>query len=258
MPGTPKIVPTDTIGLDGGRITRSAARIASMHSGGRRALLQADEQHTLRRDLGPQTDPVLLEVHDPLPARCVGVGDDDVRLDPVVGHRQQPDTRPPAPAQGLGHGREGIAGLQHLGADQVGREVTVAQPEPGRLDAVRRQLLLGVPRLVAATPPALGVDAVAQGVHDRVEIGADLEAVQPDVVGGVRDDGDGPVVGAVGGQEPGLDGTLEPLEEPRSAHPAGQYGDRSRRRLHGPTVPDRSRARGSGGPYIRSGLDFRV
>ena len=40
-----------------------------------------------------------------------------------------------------------------------------------------------------ATPAALGVDAVAEGVHHRVQVGADLEAVHPEVVGGVRHDG---------------------------------------------------------------------
>ena len=33
MPGTPRIVPTDTTGLDGGRITRSASAIASSTPG---------------------------------------------------------------------------------------------------------------------------------------------------------------------------------------------------------------------------------
>jgi hypothetical protein len=38
-----------------------------------------------------------------------------------------------------------------------------------------------------AAPPALGVDAAAEGVHHGVEVGADLEPVHPDVVGGVGD-----------------------------------------------------------------------
>ena len=52
-------------------------------------------------------------------------------------------------------------GVQHLGAHQVGGDVAIAEAEPGGLDAVRRQLLLDAPRLVAPTPAAAGVDAVA-------------------------------------------------------------------------------------------------
>ena len=44
--------------------------------------------------LGAQLDPVLLEVHDASPAGGPGVGDGDVGLDPVVGHRQQGDAGP--------------------------------------------------------------------------------------------------------------------------------------------------------------------
>jgi hypothetical protein len=98
--------------------------------------------------------------------------------------------------------------MEHLGAHQVGREVPVAQSEPGRLDAVRRELLLDLPGLVLATPPALGVDAAAEGVHDRVEVRAHLESVQPDVVGGVRDDRDLGVGAAA------LDEPEQPLDEP--------------------------------------------
>ncbi|GAB3656422.1 hypothetical protein GCM10027596_10590 [Nocardioides korecus] len=140
-------------------------------------------------DLGAVTHPVLLEVHRaPLPV--VGVVDDDVGLDAVVGHRQQRDARLPAPAQGRGHGAERVAGVEHLRAHQVGGDVAVTQAEPRRLHAVRRELLARVPGLVPATPAALGVDAVAEGVHDRVQVGADLEAVHPQVVRGVGHDGD--------------------------------------------------------------------
>jgi hypothetical protein len=81
-----------------------------------------------------------------------------------------------------------VAGLQHLGAHDVGGQVAVAEPEPGRLDAVRRQLLLGVPGLVEPSPAAFVVDPRAEGVHDRVQVGAHLEAEQPDVIGRVGDD----------------------------------------------------------------------
>ena len=55
------------------------------------ALVETDDDHGLGGHLGAQPHPVLLEVHDPAAARRLGVGDRHVRLDPVVGHRQQPD-----------------------------------------------------------------------------------------------------------------------------------------------------------------------
>src|SRR3954451_24529658 len=133
-------------------------------AGAGRGLLEADHEDGLRRYLGLQPHPVLLEVHDPSAARSLGVRDRDVGLDAVVGHRQETDVRLPAPAERLGDLREREAGVEHLRAHQMGGEVAVAEADTGLIPAVRRQLLLGAPRLVAAAPPALGVDAVAEGV----------------------------------------------------------------------------------------------
>ena len=72
----------------------------------------------------------------------------------------------------------------------MGRDVAVAQAEPRRVHAVRLQLVLCAPRLVPAAPPAVDVDALAERVHHGVEVGTDLEAVDPQVVGRVGDDGD--------------------------------------------------------------------
>ena len=63
-------------------------------AGRRGGLVQSDEGQGLGGHLGVEAHPVLLEVDDALPARRVGVGDRDVRLDAVVGHRQQPDASP--------------------------------------------------------------------------------------------------------------------------------------------------------------------
>ena len=90
-PGTPRIVPTETTGLDGGSTTRSAPVIASTTPGCRGGVVLPDHDDRLGRHLGPQPDPVLLEVDDAAAAGRVGVGDGDVGLDPVVGHRQQPE-----------------------------------------------------------------------------------------------------------------------------------------------------------------------
>ena len=74
--------------------------------------------------------------------RSPSIVDGHMRLDAVVGHRQQPDARLPAGAQRLGDGAERIAGAEHLRTDDVGGEVAVAEPEPLGAHAVRRQLLL--------------------------------------------------------------------------------------------------------------------
>ena len=172
--------------------------------------VQLDAAH---RDLGPVPDPVLLEVDD-LVAAVDGRG--DVRLDLGVGHRQQRHAGVPASAQLSGHLGERAPLAQAGGADEMGGEVAVAEPEPGLRLAVRRQLLLGVPGLVGASPAAVGVDAAAERVHDRVEVGADPQAEEPDVVGGVRDDGDLVV---------GPDGVPDAGDESGASEAPGQDGD---------------------------------
>ena len=150
---------------------------------------------------GTVLDPPLLEVDGP--ARAVEV-DDDVGLAAVVGHRQQPDAGLPPLAQRRGHVGERVAGVEHPGADEVGRDVEVAQPEPRRLGAVGRQLVLDAPGLVLASPAALVVRPVAQRVHDAVQVGADAQAVQRDVVAGVDDRGELVVRGRPRGRRGGI------------------------------------------------------
>ena len=84
----------------------------------------------------------------------------------------------------------GIAGIHQLGPDEVGGDVPVAEGEPERLDPVRPQLVQHAPGLAGPAPAALGVGAAAEGVHHGVEVGADPQPVQGDVVGGVDDDRD--------------------------------------------------------------------
>ena len=67
--GTPRMVPTETTGLDGGSSTRSASVIASITPGAGRGLVEPDHHDRLGRDLGAQPHPVLLEVHHPAAAR---------------------------------------------------------------------------------------------------------------------------------------------------------------------------------------------
>jgi hypothetical protein len=172
-------------------------------------------------------------VDHPASARAVGVGHGDVGLDPVVRHREESHRlavqgSEPAAAERLGDLRQRVAGLEHLGADQVGRDVAVPEAEPRRLDAVRLELRARAPRLVAAAPPALDVDAVTEGVHHGVEVGADLEAVDPPVVGGVGHDGD-LGVGGPSRYDAGAEAVEEALEEAGPADAAGEDGDTAER-----------------------------
>src|SRR3954453_13728599 len=206
-PGTPRIVPIETTGLLGGSRTTSAVRIASRTPGAGRAdsITSArvrragtagcrpgpshpDREDPPRRPRGVQPDPPLLEVDRAQPLRVLDL---DVRLDPLVGHRQQPDAergQPPALAQPRRDLRQRQALAEQPGADDVRGEVAVAEGEPVRTLAVGGELPGYREPPVRPAPPLALVDAAAQGVHDGVEVGADPQAVQRDVVGGVADD----------------------------------------------------------------------
>ena len=190
-PGTPRIVPTrhdrvgrrqhDQVGV-GDRVDDAGARASS-----RPGRPRPRPRPAPRRAAAPSTP------GSARPGGRSGSSGSAIAMwvstrSSVIGSSRHPGL--PAPAQRLGHLGERVAGVEHLGADQVGGDVAVAEAEPGRLDAVRRQLLLDAPGLVAPAPAALGVDAVAEGVHHGVEVGADLEPVDPQVVGGVGDDRD--------------------------------------------------------------------
>ena len=97
IPGTARIVPTETTGFDGGTSTTSASLIASSTPGAGLASSIPIGTTAVRGTAAWWPDPVLLEVHRPALAG-VGVVDDDVGLDPVVAHRQQLD--PGLPARG--------------------------------------------------------------------------------------------------------------------------------------------------------------
>ena len=90
IPGTARIGPIETTGLLGATRIRSAAAIASATPGAGRADSMPTRVIASASGCGAQPDPVLLEVHRPAAARRLVVGDGDVGLDPVVGHRQQP------------------------------------------------------------------------------------------------------------------------------------------------------------------------
>ena len=140
----------------------------------------------------------------PRSATCVSTRSSD------IGSSRTPGL--PAGAERLGDGAERIARAEHLRTDDVGGEVAVAEAEPLGSDAVRRELLLDREGLVRTPPALLLVDATAEGVHHGVEVGADLQPEQMDVVTGVADDRDVRV-----GR-----GLLETAEETGAADAAGQ------------------------------------
>src|SRR5947207_2729661 len=92
-------------------------------------------------------------------------------------------------------------------------KVEITETEPTGFQAIRRELVLDPKRLRLAAPAALGRDATTKRVHHGVEVGADPQAEQRDVVAVVADDRD--VVTEL----------AQPEQKPRAADAAGEHGD---------------------------------
>ena len=185
--------------------------------------------------------PPLLEVDRLLTAGALAL-DDDVGLDRGVGHRQQRDAelgQPPAGREAGDDLAQRHTAGEELGAVDVGRDVLVAEREPLGGGAEGGELGGDGVTLVGPTPPLTLVHAATEGVEDRVEVGADPQAEERDVVTGVADDGQLDGLGGlngVGGPGGGGDaaggarGTVlevaeEATEEAGPAHASGQGGD---------------------------------
>ena len=147
--------------------------------------------------------------------RSGGILDDDIGLCPVIGHGDESNTGLPALAQGGRDVTECESGLHGLRSNEVRRDVLVTESEPCGLDSVFGQFLLDREGLAFSAPSALNADAPAEGVHDGVEVGADAQAVNPNVVAGIPDDGD-VVVGPC---------CEDPFEKACSTDAAGQCRD---------------------------------
>src|SRR3954447_25657668 len=96
--------------------------------------------------------------------------------------------------------------------------------------------------LVGSAPPLALVDAAAEGVEDRVDVGADAQAEERDVVAGVSDHGDPvrSVDDCVGRAV--LEVVQQSTEEAGPAHSSGQGGDAHAPILSAPCAPEASGA----------------
>ena len=138
MPGTARIGPIETTGLLGATRIRSAVADASVTPGAGRAASMPTRTTASASGRGVQPHPVLLEVDGPPAAGGRSVGDGDVGLDPVVGHRQQPQRGSPASQRGQrrGHLRQRIAGVRAAGC---GRDGCRGPGRRGRTRSARRR-----------------------------------------------------------------------------------------------------------------------
>src|SRR5439155_23936958 len=84
--------------------------------------------------------------------------------------------------------RQALARLAARGALDMGREIAVAEAEPG-LAAERFEGGHEGPRLAAPAPAELQVVVPRQGVEQRVEIGRDRQTEMLEIIAGIGNDG---------------------------------------------------------------------
>ena len=109
---------------------------------------------------------------------------------------------------------QGLALSQLLGAEQVGRQVGVAQTEPG-LGVVALQRFETAEAFVRQ-PPAFGlIDGIGQRIGDGIEIRRHAQAEKLVVVAGVDHHA----------QTGRIDDPHQPAQKAGRSHPAGQSGD---------------------------------
>ena len=152
-------------------------------TGGRGAL----EAHASHGHVVREPDEVVLEADlRACGAEGARLRQRDAGAQGVVGHRQQVHGDAPPFAQRRRHRAEGLAGGETTGAEEVGGQVPVAQPEPV-LPAQPGEFVHHGPGLARHSPSGLAVVHAGQRVRDGVEIGADRKAVQDHVVTDVDD-----------------------------------------------------------------------
>ena len=140
---------------------------------------------------------------------------------PVVAHRQKPRRDPEAPAEIIGDLRQALAGGEPPRALDMGREIAVAEVEPG-LAAEASQRLHKGPGLVAPAPAELRIVEAGEGVEQGVDIGRDREPQMLEIVAGIGDDG----------QRAGRQDAIEAERQLGAADPARQRKHKTLRPAH--------------------------
>ena len=166
----------------------------------------------------------------------------------AVGHRQQPGCHAKTMCHLSRHLGQSGSGCEAPGPEQVGRQVAVAQVEPGEAGSAgparlveRLQGSHDRPGLTRKAPAGLVVRRPGEGVGHRVDVGAHVQPVQHQVVAGVDDGGDRCLA----------DDSRQAPQHARSSDPAGEGGD-SRARC----VQRRSAAWGRRATFSSARLGF--
>ena len=170
-----------------------------------------------------------------LAVELVGVGDEHVRVDLGVGRGDEPHAERPARLQAGRDLRRRRALAQPGGAREVRAEVEVAEREPRPADAPLAQLGGDPLGLAGAAPAALGVVHARERVEQRVEVGHQADAREPQVVAGVHDHGHGCLGAAVPVGPPSCALLANAAHEARTTHPAGKHRDPHPASLGAPT-----------------------
>ena len=169
------------------------------HLGRWASLLGTGKAHLPHHRLPPPAHEVVLKVQLPL------VGD-HARAHRRIGDGQEAGLHPQGVGQPRGDLGEPEALAQPGGAQHVGGQVAVAQPEPGLL-SVAGQHLQGGEGVARHAPAGLRVGDARQGVHQGVQVGADGEPPQLEVVAHVADH-----------RQAAAQELLEPLGQLRATH----------------------------------------
>ena len=208
-PDRDKIGSMDTYGFDGQSTTSSAAFNASIASGARvRGAVVLDCGDRKRRS---GADEPLLKLE-----RFATLRDDSGRSRSIA-HREQSPRNAEGSTQRLRHVREAYTASKARRSREVRDQVSVAQLEPALVASALR-FAEGLERVALDSPAAVLRRESGEGVHDGVEVGADVQTPVPKVVAGVDDDREGAF----------RQNCVEPLDEPGAANAAGERYDCAR------------------------------
>jgi hypothetical protein len=159
--------------------------------------------------LGAMLDEIFLKMH-------VAVARLDDGGNGMVGHGQDARFHAEGVTDGIGDLRESFAMGKHLGAVNVGSEITIAEIEPS-FAAISAEPLEEMKSFTAHAPAFGGINHTGQRIGDDIEVGRDFQTVHDDVVAGVDDDGE--VVR--------IHGMVEPEQKFRCPDTAGESSDRN-------------------------------